>query len=148
MTPVLRPEGIKMSPEEWDRWFESWCADTAATRRHFIVFDEHDTPIGEIYYDDLDAAFRRAWIGLKIGEPRLWGKGYAADATHTFCSYMFDVLGIDELAIEVAVANTRAVAFWRKMGFVMYARSLDSVNMRLQRETFDDRAPSSFYDRE
>jgi len=139
MTPVLRPGGISMSPEEWDRWFGAWCSDTSGPQRHFIVFDEHDTPIGEIYYHDLDGEHRRASIGIKIGAPNLWGKGYAVDAVDSFCTYLFDMLGIGELVIEVAPSNKRALAFWRKLGFTIYARSPASVNMRLQASTFRSR---------
>jgi len=129
-----------MPREEWDRWFDAWCAHTDGTCRHFMILDEHGAPIGEIYYSDLDNAYHRASIGTKIGETRLWGKGYATDAVHAFCRYMFDTIGVDELTIEVAPTNARALAFWQKMGFATYARSGDSVNMRLQADTFRGRA--------
>ena len=145
MTPVLRPNGIRMTPDEQDRWFRLWCADTGGSRGHYMVFDEHDKPIGEINYHDLDVAYRRAWLEFKIGKTRLWGKGYAGDAVHTFCKYMFETLGIKELAIEIASTNERALAFWQKMGFVSYARGADYVNMRLRAETFRDRMPGSFF---
>jgi len=145
MAPVLRPNGIRMTPDEQDRWFRLWCADTGGSRGHYMVFDERDRPIGEICYHDLDDAHRRAWIEFKIGQTRLWGKGYAGDAVHTFCKYMFETLGIEELAIEVASGNERALAFWQKMGFVSYARNTNSINMRLRAETFRMRMPGSFF---
>ncbi len=145
MAPVLRPEGIRMIPDELDRWFKLWCTGSGGPRAHYIVFDEHDSAIGEIDYHDLDDAHRRGWIELKIGETSLWGKGYAGDSAHTFCKYMLETLGVQEIVIEVALTNNRALAFWRKMGFVSYARGADYVNMRLRAETFRDRTYTSFF---
>jgi len=136
MTPMLRPDGIRMSRDEWTRWFNSWCPHADWPRRHFMIVDERDSPIGEIYYSDLDRGGRRASIGVKIGESGLWGKGYATDAVRAFCTYMFDTIGVDELVIDVAPTNIRALNFWRKMGFVTFARGGDSVNMRLRADTF------------
>jgi len=145
MAPLLCPEGIRMTPQEQDRWFRRWCETPGGSCAHYIIVDEHDSPIGEVDYHDLDDIHRRGWITLKIGERSLWGKGYAGDAAYTFCKYMFETLGVQELAIEVALTNSRGLAFWRKMGFVSYARGTDYVNMRLRAETFRDRPAGSFY---
>jgi RimJ/RimL family protein N-acetyltransferase len=140
MKPMAVNSGVRMSPDEWNAWFRSWCGCTDTSRCHFTIFDEHDVPIGEIYYHDLDSGNRRAAIGAKIGLPDLWGKGYAPDAVNAFCTYMFNTIHVRELVIEVVPTNSRALAFWKKTGFVAYARSTDTINMRLRVDTFHSRA--------
>ena len=53
MAAVLCPKGIRMTPQELDRWFKRWCAAPGGSRGHYMVLDEHDSPIGEIEYHDL-----------------------------------------------------------------------------------------------
>jgi RimJ/RimL family protein N-acetyltransferase len=59
-----------------------------------------------------------AWLGIGIGEPEYWGRGYGSDATQLGVNYAFRELGLYKVTLGVFAYNTRAVKSYEKVGFV------------------------------
>lgn len=59
-----------------------------------------------------------AWVGIGIGEPEYWGRGYGSDALRVGVNYAFRELGLYKVTLGVFSYNPRAVKAYEKVGFV------------------------------
>jgi RimJ/RimL family protein N-acetyltransferase len=58
-----------------------------------------------------------ALFRIVIGEKWAWEKGYGTEATRLVVAEAFEVLGLDEVQLEVFRHNPRAIATYQKVGF-------------------------------
>ncbi len=58
-----------------------------------------------------------ALFRILIGEKWAWEKGYGSEATRLVVEQAFEVLGLDEVQLEVFRHNPRAIAAYKKVGF-------------------------------
>jgi len=59
----------------------------------------------------------RAGVGILIHDTAQRGKGYAADAVETVCSYARDMLHLHQLWCSVEAGNAASLALFRHAGF-------------------------------
>lgn len=88
-------------------------------RRDAVIFliEVGGDPAGMLqYHEELDPMYRHA--GIDIALASAWqGKGLGTDALRTVVRYLFEERGHHRLTIDPALANERAVASYRKVGF-------------------------------
>jgi RimJ/RimL family protein N-acetyltransferase len=58
-----------------------------------------------------------ALFRILIGEKSAWDRGFGTEATRLVVDEAFEVLGLDEVQLEVFRHNPRAIAAYRKVGF-------------------------------
>lgn len=80
-----------------------------------------DRAIGEVLLFDLDHANGRAQVGIFIGEPDEWGKGYGTDAVRAIVDFGFAELRLERIWLNVSTENPRAQRSYEKVGFVREA---------------------------
>ncbi len=90
---------------------------------------------------------RCATLGIMIGEKDYWSNGYGTDATLTLLRFAFHQLNMHRVALHVFEFNERAMACYRKCGFVeegryreeyfQDGRFLDIVCMGVLRREFE-----------
>lgn len=68
------------------------------------------------YLDHDDENYRHASIDIAL-EPRRCGRGLGTDSLRTLVRWLFEVAGHHRVTIDPAVANARAIASYRKVGF-------------------------------
>lgn len=56
-------------------------------------------------------------IGLTIGRPQLWGRGYGSDAVGVLTRYAFDVLGLRTVLAEIMPENGLSVRVFEKNNY-------------------------------
>lgn len=61
---------------------------------------------------------RRAQFNILIGEKHAWGKGYGTEAAKLILHYAFDKLNLESVQLGVNVDNQRAIASYKRAGFV------------------------------
>ncbi len=61
---------------------------------------------------------RKATLGIMIGDKSYWSKGHGTDATLTLLHYAFEQLNMNRVDLHVFEFNDRAIACYRKCGFV------------------------------
>ncbi len=81
-----------------------------------LLADER--PIGEVMLFDLDRANGSAELGIFIGEPDEWGKGYGTDAVNALIDFGFGELRLERIWLNVGTENDRARRAYEKAGFV------------------------------
>jgi aminoglycoside 6'-N-acetyltransferase len=68
------------------------------------------------YFEENEPEYRHAGIDIFVGT-RHQGRGLGPDAIRTLARHLFEDRGHHRLTIDPAVANERAVAAYRKVGF-------------------------------
>ncbi|MDR0929036.1 MAG: GNAT family N-acetyltransferase [Oscillospiraceae bacterium] len=87
-----------------------------------IVLSEGDVYIGNLSLMGMNHIDRCASLGITIGEPEHRGKGYGAEAIHLIVDYAFGTLNLHSVELGVLATNERAIACYKKCGFVEYGR--------------------------
>jgi RimJ/RimL family protein N-acetyltransferase len=80
-----------------------------------------ERPIGEVSLGHIDRKDGSAELGIFIGEPDEWGKGYGTDAVNALVDFGFGELRLERIWLEVWTENARARRAYEKAGFVYEA---------------------------
>ena len=112
LTSEVFPSSLRSTAEYFER------LRTDAYRVWFtIALRESGRPIGQVGILRIYHPWRTADLTMIIGETELQGKGYGREAMELALDYAFGALGLHRIAIAVVGFNTRALAFYEKLGF-------------------------------
>lgn len=123
-TDLMRNWSAKKTKE----WFEEGQEKNAVSEYFFLVRTlEDDRLIGFI---DLEVIWwhRNAWVGIGLGEPEFWGKGYGTDAMRLGLRYAFNELNLRRVSLDVFEYNERAQRSYLKAGFVVEGRIREDIH--------------------
>ncbi len=67
-------------------------------------------------------------MGISIGDPKDWGKGYGTDAMRILLRYAFIELNLHQVTLLVFEYNPRAIRSYEKAGFRVRGRMRKVVN--------------------
>jgi aminoglycoside 6'-N-acetyltransferase len=82
-----------------------------------FVIEVDGTLIGFVqYFEEDDPNYRHASIDIVL-HPDWCNRGFGTDAVRTLCRHLFDDHAHHRVTIDPAVANARAIASYRKVGF-------------------------------
>jgi RimJ/RimL family protein N-acetyltransferase len=131
---------------------ENWIRDHSSqpmgyvTGGNFAVESKDGTHIGSVGFHYVNPENRKATLGIMIGDKRYWSKGYGTDVMLTLLRFGFDEMNLHRIDLGVDADNARAIACYRKCGFVeegrlrqhLYKRGAhtDQIWMGLLREEF------------
>lgn len=97
--------------------------------------------IGNCMYYDLDEARGQAEIGVLIGEPAYWGKGYGTDAVRVLLQHLFETVHLGLVYLHTLEWNRRAQGCFEKCGFIVQGKvqrnGFDFLAMELSREQWE-----------
>lgn len=100
------------------QWIER-AIDASPAERHFAIERKDDrSHIGNASIHDIDWVSRNGWIGLFIGEPSAWNRGFGQDAVRTLVRFAWDDMNLVKLRINVFDYNDRARHVLVTCGFV------------------------------
>jgi RimJ/RimL family protein N-acetyltransferase len=83
--------------------------------------------IGQCGLRNFDQAAHTCELGITIGDPNYWGRGYGRDAVKLLLDYAFRLRNIRKVWLRVDGSNERAYRAYRACGFVEEARQRDQV---------------------
>lgn len=69
---------------------------------------------------------RAASLGILIGEKDCWAQGYRSDAVRTLIRFGFEEMNLHRIELHVYDFNERAIAAYRRCGFVEEGRMRDA----------------------
>ena len=81
-----------------------------------------ERPIGRIGLNQFRRRDRICSLYLFIGEPDVWGHGYAQDATMALLRHAFDRWDLNLVELWALADNDRAIAMYGRCGFAEEAR--------------------------
>lgn len=127
-------------------WIEQQLA-AKDDSRVFTILTKKGKPIGNIGFNHIDYRNKHAVVGIAIGEKEYWNKGYGQDALLTLLEFAFKELGIHKVELGVHSTNKRAIACYKKCGFVLEGcerehdfyrgRYIDSLRMGILRDEWE-----------
>ena len=121
---------------------QDWARRTAeAAAKHnpeivaFTIYDRSDLhPVGSCSLMHIDYRFRRAELGILLGERR--GQGLGTEATTLTLDWAFTVMGLHNVMLGVFDWNAAAIRAYEKAGFREIGRRRGAVETMGRR--FDD----------
>jgi RimJ/RimL family protein N-acetyltransferase len=110
-----------VSMEQERKWVDGAIAEKDFEKT-FTILTKDGKPIGNCGFNRIDYVNRYAVLGILIGEIDFWDKGYGTDAIRTLLRFAFQELGMHKVCLNVDSVNERAVACYKKCGFVQEGR--------------------------
>jgi RimJ/RimL family protein N-acetyltransferase len=120
-TDMLGVVLFPMSTEQERKWLDGAIAESNFEKA-FTILTKNGKPIGNCGFNKIDYVNRYAVLGILIGEIDFWDKGYGTDAIRTLLRFAFLELGMHKVCLSVDSVNARAVACYKKCGFVQEGR--------------------------
>jgi len=81
--------------------------------------------VGAVNLHRVQAEDRKAGLGIIIGAKDCWGRGYGRDAIETLLRFAFCEMNLNRVWLTVTAGHERAIACYRRCGFVDEARERD-----------------------
>jgi len=97
--------------------FITGCNDRADTLLCGIVTRDDNRHIGNIKIGPLDARHKIGDIGIVIGDPACWGKGYASEAIGALVDHAFGVLNLHKVTAGCYASNIGSLKAFLAQGF-------------------------------
>lgn len=88
----------------------------------FFVVVVDGAPVGGISLWGIDMHNRKAHLGITLA-PHARGRGHGTDAIRVLLDYAFSDRGLHRVQLEVLADNARAIACYRRAGFVEEGRT-------------------------
>jgi RimJ/RimL family protein N-acetyltransferase len=122
---AFAPRAVKQTKESIIEWMEHERHDSFGFMIHTLADDRviGFIGMGGINWNDGDA-----FIGIGIGEPDCWGKGYGTDAMRILLRFAFSELNLHRVSLGVYTYNPRAIRSYEKVGFKIEGRARQVVN--------------------
>ena len=92
--------------------------ETGEVAQFIIHSAELGCEVGSVYLRDIDHKNRKAEFGIFIGEECGRGRGIGTSAADLIIDYGFNVLDLNRIFLRVFARNERAIASYKKAGFV------------------------------
>lgn len=102
-----------VTPEEVERWYQHYAASPLCW-----VVEVAGRCIGNARLDSFDQASRSARYAAGLFEPAVWGRGYGTELTRLILRHAFEDMHLHRVDLVVLEYNQRAIACYRKCGFV------------------------------
>jgi RimJ/RimL family protein N-acetyltransferase len=107
-----------IGPEQQAAWYDRYRSRPDDVM-FLIRLADRRLPVGAIALYNIEPAARRAEYGrIMIGEAAARGRGTAAAASRVLCQWAFGSLHLGSLYLWVMEDNHRALALYRRLGFV------------------------------
>ena len=123
---LARYQEAPMRPEEIERFFAARVVGDGALA---MAIHERTTDrlVGTCAFSQLDGDNGSALYHITIGEKDAWGRGFGTEATQLMLDHAFGALGLHRIALFVFEFNERAIATYRRCGFVVEGRARESI---------------------
>ncbi|MBM3516534.1 MAG: GNAT family N-acetyltransferase [Alphaproteobacteria bacterium] len=98
----------------------AYIAGMGATAENLLLgifLDGGRRHIGNIKLGPIDARYRRADLGLLIGDRTEWGKGYGSEAIDAVSGHAFGALGLKRVGAGCYANNLSSIRAFLKVGF-------------------------------
>jgi RimJ/RimL family protein N-acetyltransferase len=114
--------GYPLSREEQQAWLDEASRQTSPPCIVLAIDTLDGRHIGIINLDGINSENRSAELGIMIGEKDCRSMGYGTDAILTLLRFAFQEINLNRVWLDVNAENARAIACYRKCGFVEEAR--------------------------
>ena len=129
---------LSMDYEEFLALYREELQYPSQYRRSLAIEDVAGKHIGNVMYYNIDAVHHEAELGITIGEPDYWGKGYGTEAARLLVERLLREFGFERVYLKTLEWNHRARRSFAKAGFTECGRAYRSgssfILMEIRRE--------------
>jgi [ribosomal protein S5]-alanine N-acetyltransferase len=125
---VLRESGA-MTQEEAGAWYDSMVADGADPSRMAWVIEAGGELAGVAFLQGIRDVDAKARFAIGLFSPDLMGRGLGSRSTRLVLAHAFGPMALHRVDLRVLEFNDRALAMYRRCGFVEEGRERDSCRM-------------------
>ena len=108
-----------------ENFLEFMMKGSINTKGFVIAHKNTEEYIGQLDLLKIDWPNRKAAIGITIGTKENLGNGYGTEAIGVLQEFAFNKLNLHKLELEVREFNHRAIACYKKCGFIEEGRLRD-----------------------
>lgn len=120
---------IPYSVRQITEWYEKYFLEPAPNEYHFTIHTRDvGRLVGDIELDGISWPNRECYVGISIGDPEDWGKGYGTDAMRIILKYAFTELNLRHVSLNTFEYNPRAIRSYEKAGFCHEGRVRKYLN--------------------
>jgi RimJ/RimL family protein N-acetyltransferase len=102
-----------------ENWFESYMKNRHVQVRCGIYLGSESKLVGVVYLTDIDVLNRNAELSILLGDKTKLNKGIGSIAVKHMLRHAFGDLNLERVYLRVLEKNRRAIAFYKKVGFVL-----------------------------
>lgn len=113
------------SPKQIREWMEKEYGKMFCFSIHTL---DEDKTIGVLDLSGINWTAGDAWLGVGVGEPEYWGKGYGSEAVNLLLRFAFESLNLRRVSLNVFEYNERAIKSYLKLGFTIEGRTRQFLN--------------------
>lgn len=113
-----------LTDAEAQNWYQ---ANIDKANPYYWIIEYEQRMVGAAYLHTLDFSDLRARYALSILDANLLGHGLGGETTELVLEYAFTVLGLHRVDLRVLDFNARAIACYRKCGFVVEGRERETA---------------------
>lgn len=121
-----------ITPEQWTD-FEASVLNSPNSYSFRLRTLADDILIGSVGLFEIQWMHQTASMGIAIGDPAYWSKGYGSDAMRLILGYGFRELNLYRIASTTIAYNIRAVKAHEKVGFQREGVQRNSIKREGQR---------------
>lgn len=132
----VRRESGPMTDEEADRWYAGLVRDAEDASRATWAIDADGELAGLAFLQSIREVDAKARFAIGLLSPDLLGRGHGSEATRLVLGHAFGHMALHRVDLRVLAFNERAVAMYRRCGFVEEGLERDSC--RIGRDWYDD----------
>jgi [ribosomal protein S5]-alanine N-acetyltransferase len=125
---VLRDSG-PMTDEEADAWYAGLVRAAADRSRATWAIDVDGELAGLAFLQGIREVDAKARFAIGLLSPAVCGRGYGSEATRLVLAHAFGTMGLHRVDLRVLAFNQRAIAMYRRCGFVEEGLERDSCRM-------------------
>jgi RimJ/RimL family protein N-acetyltransferase len=113
---LITPTFIPITQKDLEDWYEKLSSDYF--KRVFTIHDiATDKPIGRIDIEEINLFYRTASLLVFVGDKKFRGKGCGSEAISLVLDFGFNILGLNNIAVEIYSFNDRSLNVFKKLGF-------------------------------
>jgi RimJ/RimL family protein N-acetyltransferase len=119
-TRVLRLLDALPARPKTEHTLRQWLTENAQSNNTYLFAirrTEDNTLVGYVELDGILWTHGTSGIGIVIGAPENWGKGYAREAAQLALNFAFQELNLHRITATIFNYNTRSQALFEKLGF-------------------------------
>lgn len=127
---MLDADPIRLwSSEGSQKWLEEMGDLENPDMILFMIQDnQSEELIGFVDLSGMNWLAQDTMIGIGLGDPGYWGRGYGTEAMQLLLRYGFTVLGLHRMSLNVFEYNPRAIRSYEKAGFQVEGRLREALH--------------------
>lgn len=116
--PPRFPDAPVPAWNDFDHDYGDYFFDGSQPQRgRCFIIEVNGNPVGQINYNEIEAATQSAELDIWMSGSENTGKGFGTDALLALCRFLNEQLHCKEFFIAPSRRNKRAVAAYQKAGF-------------------------------